>query len=99
MSEEYEKIRETLLSLLCVGDSINYMYYDSRGRISICKDIVNRIEEKYIFTGMWSYAYLDIIEQYEGQLYIWEKYSFYTREEKIDAMIKIIKEWTKTMSS
>jgi hypothetical protein len=90
MSEEYEAIREALIALLCVGDEINYICISDKGHIEIAKDPVRKIREKYIFTKCWSFIPFELIEHYNGELYAWERYSFYTREEKVREMIKII---------
>jgi hypothetical protein len=75
MKREYEQMREALLSLLCVGDKLNWIRYDYLGKKHwIDQYTITGISEDVISFKEWYHGrvYKKEIECYEGQLYIWE---------------------------
>jgi hypothetical protein len=103
MTKEYEQMREGLLALLCVGDTIKYIHSHRDGMGSQFKPYniilpyrVVEISENLIKMenfGYTSTVLRSLIECYEGELYLWNDANshFYTnRENRIKELIKII---------
>jgi hypothetical protein len=98
MDEEYFKIREALIKLLCVGDEINiiYSFKDNnpglRAFSIIKKCIVVKLNDRHIKVQSTLYnsfiVEISEIEAYEGKLYIWENKD--PHSVKMKEMIKII---------
>jgi hypothetical protein len=106
MTEEYEIIREGLISLLCVGDTLNCMYegvsnYDARTRkhhptYKIVRCPITRILENgniTINTRATPVAVrsTSMIEVHEGQLFLHDFSINLSREQQIAKMIDVIK--------
>jgi hypothetical protein len=90
MDEEYEKIREALIALMCVGDEIRYIYSFAGDCHTIYRTVITRIDETELCVLDWGVCGLYRIEHYEGKLYIWER-TFQTRRSKFYKMLEILK--------
>jgi hypothetical protein len=76
MDKEYEIIRKTLIALLCVGDTLNWIHSDSLMKHHwIDPYIISEITPYRIIVTYdeWRGAvYRNRIEYYRGKLYIWD---------------------------
>jgi hypothetical protein len=103
ITKEYEEIREALLSLLCVGDTINYIHSHRDGMDTqfkpyntILKYRIVEVFEKAIRIENFGYISTVLrptIEQYKGELYIWNNansHAYTDREKRIEELIKVI---------
>lgn len=96
IEKDYYKIREVLLSLLCVGNNIKFLHHITGLGLTLTKHTITEVSEKEIRLESYHYsAYrLCSIECYQGELYIWteeeEEYSYRSRE-RIIRMAELIK--------
>jgi hypothetical protein len=86
-------MRRTLLALLCVGDKINLIHHYAGGGNVIRPCRVLKIGPERIVIENWGAwaenCHIDGIEQYKGELYIWNEPQI-KRRDKIRKMISII---------
>jgi hypothetical protein len=97
MNNEYETIRKTLLSLLCAGDKICYIYrdisaHDVRYRVMRCtvNGIIGDKKITIITIHGTKPRLTSMIEAYEGRLFIHEFGQPTDRDKRIAKMISII---------
>jgi hypothetical protein len=97
MSREYEQIREALLSLLCVGDKLNWIRYDFiRKNHWLDLYTITGITDDKISFKEWYHGSVSKreIECYEGQLYIWDATETaypYRSNKRIKGIISMLK--------
>jgi hypothetical protein len=92
MGEEYEQLREALIKLLCVGDSIFIIYFGTntfiRGHISELFEDKLKIREYPVLEFPFK-----MVEVYSGRLYVWDssntKYKFRSKE-RIERMHEVL---------
>jgi hypothetical protein len=92
MDEEYEIIRQALIDLLCIGSKINFVHRFN-GYNSIRESFVTRFISKGVIIHnhirVSESCFFNCMEQYEGQLYIWEDPQI-PRHLKIKRIIEIV---------
>jgi hypothetical protein len=90
MIEEYKKLREVRLALLCVGDIIYYI--SSTWRIypyHIAKIEKDRLRVE--IGGAYSPYYMfDVMETYEGEVYVYTDSKAGSYEQRLERMIEVI---------
>jgi hypothetical protein len=90
MNKEYRLIREARLALLCVGDTIYFISSTRR----IYSYHINKVEEDRIYIevgGGYSPFYMfNIMETYEGKIYVYLDYRAENCEQRLKRMIEII---------
>lgn len=91
--KKYDIIREALISLLCVGEKINFIHrFTGRTYYTIKRYEIIAIEKKSIAIGVRAWVEIcrfSTIEHYQGQLYIWDGPQI-PRKQKIMEMIEIL---------
>jgi hypothetical protein len=96
VAKNYNTIREALIALLCVGDSINYLHHSLGLGIMVTRHTVIEITDEFIKLADYRFSVykFSTIEQYKGELYVWceenGSYSYRTIP-RILRMIELIK--------
>jgi hypothetical protein len=90
MIEEYKRLREARLALLCVGDTVYYISSTWR----IYPYHIVKVEDDRVFVevgGLYHpYYMLDIMETYEGEVYIYPDSKASSYEQRLERMIERI---------
>jgi hypothetical protein len=95
VTQEYEQLREALLALLCVGDKINQICYDSIANYAIMEQRISMILKNTVKLERynWIMFKFNTIEQHEGELYIWSSDHgkfHYRSDQRLKKIIEII---------
>jgi hypothetical protein len=80
IGKNYDTIREALIALLCVGDSINYLHHSIGLGLMVTRHTVTEITDEFIKLADYRFSIYKFftIEHYKGELYIWcEEYGSY----------------------
>jgi hypothetical protein len=102
MTQEDYKIREGMIALMCVGDKILHLHGDDETSNYPLKVVrtctILEIHEKNIkvvdATDAPYIADINLIDEYKGQLYIWNATGWYGKnqyEKRLEKMNRILK--------
>jgi hypothetical protein len=95
IEKNYNTIRNALIALLCVGDTIKLLHHISGLGLTITKHHITEISEREIKLESYHYSPYKLysVEYYQGELYIYtedeEKFN-YRSESRIIRMWRLI---------